>query len=105
MGFSLNEAAGLYLPASEKFHWWQYITLYVPSWQLFTYFSQHVCFLMFGVDSGNPGGPKRFLIYFLVTGLGAALIHTLIGYYELGSLQEKARHSWAAPGADALMFL
>ena len=101
MGFSLNEAAGLYLPASEKFHWWQYITYMFLHGSFSHIFLNMFAFWMFGGILENLWGPKRCLIYFLVTGLGAALIHTLIGYYELGSLQEKAQAFLNAPGADA----
>ena len=38
---------------------------------------------MFGNVLENVWGPKRFLIYFLVTGIGAALIHYVVFYFEI----------------------
>ncbi|HPA30078.1 MAG TPA: rhomboid family intramembrane serine protease [Bacteroidia bacterium] len=101
IGFDLNAYAGLYLPASENFHWWQYFSYMFLHGSLTHIFLNMFAFWMFGGILENLWGPKRFLIFFLVTGLGAALIHTAVGYYELHSLQAKADAFFNAPGADA----
>ncbi len=85
MGFDLNGYAGLYLPESDKFHWWQYFSYMFLHGSFTHIFLNMFAFWMFGGILENLWGPKRFLIYFLVTGLGAAFIHTLVGYYELGA--------------------
>ena len=38
---------------------------------------------MFGKVLESVWGSKRFLIYYLITGLGAALVHTLVNYIQL----------------------
>ncbi|MCP4439589.1 MAG: rhomboid family intramembrane serine protease [Aureispira sp.] len=41
---------------------------------------------MFGPDIERAFGPKKFLIYYLGTGLGAAALHTLVQYIEISQL-------------------
>lgn len=38
---------------------------------------------MFGSILENVWGPKRFLIFYMASGLGAALLHLLVLYYEM----------------------
>jgi membrane associated rhomboid family serine protease len=71
----LNEILGLYFPASESFKPVQILThmfMHADFWHLF--FNMYAVY-MFGQVLENVWGPKRFLIYYLVTGLGAALLH------------------------------
>lgn len=42
---------------------------------------------MFGRTLEMVWGPKRFLIYYLATGVGAALFHLLIASYQVSSLE------------------
>jgi membrane associated rhomboid family serine protease len=58
---------------------------------------------MFGTVLENYWGGKKFLIFFFVTGLGAAFIHTLSGWYELHRL-EGVIDTYAA-GPNSLDFL
>jgi membrane associated rhomboid family serine protease len=43
---------------------------------------------MFGSILENLWGPKRFLVFYLVCGLGAALCHMIILYYQMQPLAE-----------------
>jgi membrane associated rhomboid family serine protease len=43
--------------------------------------------VMFGSQLEQRWGPKRFLIYYLATALGAALLHLLVGYLRLKNLE------------------
>jgi membrane associated rhomboid family serine protease len=45
---------------------------------------------MFGAVIENYWGPKKFLTFYFVTGLGAALLHTLVNYVEISQLQKAA---------------
>ncbi len=97
----LNAILGLYSPKSEHFHWWQYFT-YMFMHGNFTHLLLNMfAFWMFGNVLENLWGPKRFFIYFVVTGVGAGILHTLIGFYEVGVLQNKAEAFYNSPGADA----
>ncbi|MCE1198383.1 MAG: rhomboid family intramembrane serine protease [Marinilabiliales bacterium] len=82
-GIDLNAILGLYFPGSPNFR----------SWQLFTHMFMHAnighlffnmfALYMFGKVLEMVWGPKRFLIYFLVTGLGAATLHLFVNYLEI----------------------
>jgi len=79
----LNDLMGLHYPASEGFR----------SYQLITYMFMHANFghvffnmfavFMFGVMLENSWGPKRFLAYYLITGIGAGLIQILVAYFSI----------------------
>jgi membrane associated rhomboid family serine protease len=43
---------------------------------------------MFGSALENYWGPKRFLTYYLVTALGAALLHSLVNLYQFNALSD-----------------
>jgi len=71
-------------------HTWQ-SGLFKP-WQFFTYMFlhggiDHILFnmfalWMFGSILENLWGPKRFIIFYLVCGLGAALCHMIVLYFQ-----------------------
>jgi len=75
-------------------HTWQ-SPLFKP-WQFFTYlfmhgswghiFSNMFALWMFGAVLENLWGPKRFLTFYIVCGLGAALMHMIVLYFETNSL-------------------
>lgn len=77
-GVDLNGLLGLYYPASENFMPVQILThmfMHGGIWHLF--FNMYALF-MFGQILENVWGPKRFLVYYMVCGLGAALIHEAV---------------------------
>jgi membrane associated rhomboid family serine protease len=65
--------------------------------QLVTYMFMHGSFThilfnmfalwMFGNVLENVWGPKRFLIYYMVTGIGAGLIQLLVLYFRISSIE------------------
>jgi membrane associated rhomboid family serine protease len=81
----LNERAydmlALYYFESDKFRFWQPLT------HMFMHGSiAHIAFNMFALYSFGSAlehywGAKRFLFFYIVCGLGAALIHTGVNYY------------------------
>jgi membrane associated rhomboid family serine protease len=82
--------SGLYLPAllglygfgSGGFYLYQLITYmftHIDFWHLF--FNMFALF-MFGTTLENYWGSKRFLIYYMVTGIGAGIIQGLISFYS-----------------------
>ena len=44
---------------------------------------------MFGRVLESVWGPKRFFIYYFVTGLGAAALHTFVNFMEFQSIASK----------------
>jgi membrane associated rhomboid family serine protease len=88
----LSEYLGLHFPGSEMFrpvqilsHMFMHASLTAPGGFTHIFFNMFALF-MFGRVLEMVWGSKRFLIYYLVTGLGAALIHEAViavNYYKL----------------------
>lgn len=86
LGYNLNGLFGLYFPKSESFKPLQILThmfMHAGFWHLF--FNMYALFI-FGQVLENVWGPKRFLTYYLVCGLGAALVHETVIAMEYNSL-------------------
>ena len=87
-GTDLYPILGLHFPLSEKFQLHQFFTY------MFMHSSKgigHIFFnmfalYMFGRVLESVWGPKRFLTFYLVTGIGAAVLHMLVTYFEYQSL-------------------
>lgn len=77
-------------------HTWQ-SPLFKP-WQLITHMFMHgsaehlifnmLALWMFGSVLEGVWGPKKFLVFYLLCGLGAALAHMLVLYYEMQPIVE-----------------
>jgi len=88
-GYNLNEILGLYFPKSPGFKPVQILThmfMHASFWHLF--FNMYALFI-FGQVLENVWGPKRFLIYYLVCGLGAAVVHESVIAFEYNGLIQK----------------
>jgi membrane associated rhomboid family serine protease len=82
----LNRALGLYFPKSELFKPIQVIThmfMHAGFWHLF--FNMFALY-MFGQVLESVWGPKRFLIYYFVCGLGAAIIYETVILFQYQKL-------------------
>jgi membrane associated rhomboid family serine protease len=85
-GVDLNGILGLYFPKSESFKPVQILThmfMHGGIWHLF--FNMYALYI-FGQVLENVWGPKRFLIYYMVCGLGAALVHESVIAFEYNKL-------------------
>lgn len=90
-GVELNEILGLHFPLSDAFRPYQLIT-YMFMHATFDAHGQiifsHVFFNMFALWMfGNPlenlWGGKRFLLYYILTGVGAGVVQLLVAYLRL----------------------
>ncbi len=82
----LNIYLGLYQPQSEAFKPYQMVTHMFMHGGLAHIFFNMFALFMFGRVLEQVWGGKRFLIYYLVTGFGAALLHMLVGYLQAQNL-------------------
>ena len=94
---------GLHLPQSEYFRIYQYITHMFTQEGLAHLFFNMFAVFMFGRILESGWGTKRFVIYYFVTGLGAAVLHSLVSWYGLHNMQEQfyAFQSTPDPGVFA----
>jgi len=83
MGIDLIKNLALYYPASRQFGIWQLVS-YMFLHGGFTHILFNMFALwMFGNVLENVWGPKKFLNYYLITGIGAGLTHLLVVYIRL----------------------
>lgn len=91
------EKFALFYPTSPFFHWWQPLThmfMHGGFWHLF--FNMYTLWI-FGSQLERVWGAKKFLIFYFVTGLGAALVHTGVEWLQMQNwLSEAAAGSYAA---------
>ncbi len=104
---NLNHVLGLYFPKSEYFRPYQVVThMFMHGGFTHLFFNMFALF-MFGRVLENVWGPKRFFIYYMVTGLGAALIHESVNavqYYNLVSqLSDSQMNLVMSEGHDVIM--
>lgn len=84
-GVNLVSWLGLHFPGAKDFYAFQIITyMFMHDTHSFTHllFNMFAVF-MFGRILENVWGPKRFLFFYLVTGIGAGLIQELVWFFEL----------------------
>ena len=80
MGIDLNNILGLHFFLANDFHLWQVIT-YMFMHGSFMHILMNMFMLwMFGMVMENVWGPKKFLLYYIVTGIGAGLCQELAQY-------------------------
>jgi membrane associated rhomboid family serine protease len=85
-GIDLNSKLGLYFPKSEQFMPLQIVThmfMHGGFWHIF--FNMYALYI-FGQVLENTWGPKRFFIYYIVCGLGAAFIHESVIFFQYNHL-------------------
>lgn len=83
LGLNLTQHLGLYYPSSTLFRPYQFLTHLFMHGSFGHILSNMFALWMFGNVLENVWGGKRFLIFYLITGLGAALIHTFVTGYEV----------------------
>jgi membrane associated rhomboid family serine protease len=102
----LNELFGLYYPISSEFKPYQLITHVFMHGSMMHLFFNMFSLWMFGSVLENYWGPQRFFIYYFVTALGAAIIHTSVNYiqfrYLSASIDSQQMQQIITEGRDLL---
>lgn len=81
-GFMFEHFA-LFYPTSPFFRWWQPVThLFMHGGFMHIFFNMYAVYI-FGTVLERVWGTKKFLIYYFVTGLGAALVHTGVEWLQM----------------------
>lgn len=83
-GIDLSNILGLHYIESPEFRPYQLIThmfMHDNSGPMHLIFNMFALW-MFGRVLESVWGPKRFFIYYFVTGLGAAILHTVVNYLQ-----------------------
>jgi membrane associated rhomboid family serine protease len=82
-GLDLTDTLGLHYFASDKFRPYQLITYMFMHGNFGHILLNMFALWMFGAAIENIWGPKKFLTYYMVTGLGAAITHYAVVYFTL----------------------
>ena len=88
-GINLYTYLGLHFPLSDKFRPHQIFTHMFMHADITHLFFNMFALYMFGRVLESVWGPKRFLIFYLVTGIGAALLHSAVNFIEYYSVTSK----------------
>lgn len=89
-GDFMYENFALFYPTSPFFHWWQLVThmfMHGNFWHLF--FNMYTLYV-FGSVLERVWGTKKFLIFYFVTGIGAALVHTGVEWIQIQNWMTQA---------------
>jgi len=82
MDFDLSEFLGLHHWSSDKFKPHQFVTYMFMHGGMMHLFFNMFALWMFGKVLEQVWGPKRFLIYYLVTGIGAGVLQLIVMTFE-----------------------
>lgn len=76
-----NEYLAMYYVENPKFQWWQPLThMFMHGGVMHIFFNMFALF-SFGSTLESIWGTKKFITFYLLCGLGAALFHTGVNYY------------------------
>lgn len=81
-GLDLNELLGLHFFMASNFHLYQFVTYMFMHGGFAHLFFNMFALWMFGNTLENIWGSKRFLLYYILCGLGAGLVQEGVQYLE-----------------------
>ena len=88
-GIDLINILGLHYIKAPDFKPYQFVTyMFMHGGFMHIFFNMYAVY-MFGSILENTWGPKRFLFYYIFTGLGAAAIQLLVYYFQLMPIMEQ----------------
>ncbi|MHB8259838.1 MAG: rhomboid family intramembrane serine protease [Bacteroidia bacterium] len=91
-GIDLINILGLHYFKAPAFKPYQFITyMFMHGSIMHIFFNMYAVF-MFGSILENTWGPKRFLFYYVFTGLGAAAIQLLVYYFQLMPMMDETNN-------------
>ena len=102
MGIDLVAILGMHYPGSDKFMMHQIFTHMFMHGGLTHIFFNMFALYMFGRVLESVWGPKRFLVYYLVTGLGAIALNTFVNFLEIHSIQNALEAFKNTPSPELL---
>ncbi|MDR1523897.1 MAG: rhomboid family intramembrane serine protease [Tannerella sp.] len=83
----LTDMLGLHYPASGGFRLYQIITYMFMHGSISHLFFNMFAVYMFGRILESAWGSKRFLTYYMITGIGAGLINILVAYIRINAVE------------------
>ncbi len=97
VGIDLLNVLGLHYFKSEYFRPYQFIThMFMHAGLLHLFFNMYALWL-FGSVLESVWGSKRFFWYYMITGFGAAILHTAVVWYQLHNFVAVAQQFLSDP--------
>jgi len=98
---NLTNYLGLHYFGAENFKSFQVVTHLFMHGSIMHLMMNMFALWMFGSALENIWGPKRFLIYYVFTGLGAAVLHSFVTVYNIYDLEQIVIAYIHAPSFEA----
>jgi len=103
LGISFVKNFALFYPGSEYFKPHQFITHMFMHAGIGHLFFNMFALWMFGKVLEGVWGGKRFLAYYLITGLGAAALHTFVNWIEFKNIENAVMAFSNTPSLDSFI--
>lgn len=103
MGINLTQYLALFNIQSEYFRPFQFVTHMFMHGDIMHIFFNMFALVMFGRMLEMVWGPKRFLIFYFVTGIGAASLHSFVNYINLSDMQAELMAFSNTPSPELLL--
>lgn len=101
-GIDLANYLGLHYWKSEYFMPWQFFTHMFMHGGIAHIFFNMFALWMFGSVLENVWGPKRFLTFYLICGLGAAVLHMAVVAYGFYGIEQAFNAYQANPSVESM---
>ncbi|MCX6267138.1 MAG: rhomboid family intramembrane serine protease [Bacteroidetes bacterium] len=102
-GIDLVNLLGLHYFQSELFQPYQFVSYMFIHGSISHVVMNMFALWMFGYLLENVWGSKRFLTYYMVTGIGAAVVQTLVHWIDISMVQTAANSYAANPTLDSFI--
>ncbi len=101
-GIDLTRLLGLHYPTAPDFKVWQFVTYMFMHGGFAHIFFNMFALWMFGNVLENVWGPKRFLTFYMVTGIGAGLTYIIWIHYAMAPEMSLINNVISSPTVDNL---
>lgn len=91
----INQYLALYYFSSDNFEPWQFVTYMFLHFDFRHIFGNMIGLIVFGAWLEEVWDPKRFLMYYMITGVGAGILFMGVQYFEKSAMQDDVE-AWLA---------
>lgn len=102
-GIDLVNLLGLHYFLSDLFRPYQFVSYMFLHGSISHVVMNMFALWMFGYLLENVWGSKRFLTYYIITGIGAAVVQTFVHWIDISSIQSAAQTYAANPTLDGFI--
>ncbi len=102
-GLNLNDVLGMHYWASDKFNFYQIVTYMFMHSGFYHFFFNMFAVFMFGSLVERTWGSQRFLLYYLLTGIGAGIVQQVVWAIEFQPLLNAFDNAISQGSVDSLL--